>query len=339
MNLPAKIEISYRTILFTIFFLIFLWFLWQIKVIIFWVFVSFILMSAIKPLVERLENWRIPRAISVVFIFILLILLLVYIGSAIIPPFVSESVRLVETLPGYLQNISPQFTVDAQFITQHVTNISQNIVTLTVSVFSNIIAVFTIIIISFYMVAERKNLHEHLSIFMGHKGANRITEIISKIEFRLGAWVRGQLMLMLIIGLSTFIGLALFKLPFILPLAILAGILEIIPIIGPIIAAVPAVLVALTVSPLFALAVAGFYFLLQQVESQVVVPIVMKRAVGLPPLVTIIALMIGSELAGINGALLSIPVVVTIETVVSEYFKLQNVSLKARKPDSVSPSS
>jgi len=152
----------------------------------------------------------------------------------------------------------------------------------------------------------------------------------------LGAWVRGQLTLALIIGLATFIGLSFLRLPYVLPLSIIAGILEIVPMIGPIISAIPAIIIAFTISPVLALATTAFYFLVQQAEAHLVVPFVMKRAVGLPPLVTIVALMVGAKLAGITGGLLAVPIVVVIQTVVAQYLGTQ-WSREAHKPDSVYP--
>ena len=154
---------------------------------------------------------------------------------------------------------------------------------------------------------------------MGSEATKPFIRIISKIELRLGAWVRGQLILAVTIGICTYFGLLLLKIPFALPLALLAGILEIVPIIGPIIAAIPAIIIAFTISPILAVATIALYVIIQQLESNLVVPYVMRKAVGLPPIATIIALMAGAKLAGIGGALLAIPIFVTIETSLSEY--------------------
>ena len=161
---------------------------------------------------------------------------------------------------------------------------------------------------------------------MGDEAAKKVMTIWLKVEERLGAWVRGQVTLAFTIGLSTFFGLTLLGIPYTFPLAILAGLLEIVPIIGPIIAAIPAILVAFTISPLLALATAALYFIIQQVEANLVVPLVMRKAVGLPPLVTIIGLMIGGKLGGIGGAILAIPIFVTLETIIKEYFALKSKS-------------
>lgn len=323
ISIPAKVEISHRTIIFTVFFLLFLWFLYQIREIIFLVFVAFILMSAFKPWASFLEKYRVPRIVSVLIIYIAIILSIAYGASSVLPSLVTQSIHLSENLPSYLKSVVPFLKIDQQIITQQIAPLGENVLKVTIGVFSNIITLFTLIIISFYLLIERKNLPGYLSSFTEERKVRIWIEIIGKIEEQLGAWVRGQMLLAITIGITTYIGLTIIGIPFTLSLAILAGILEIVPIIGPIISAIPAVLVALTNSPFLALITVAVYFIIQQVESHLVVPLVMKQTVGLPPLVTIISLMIGAKIAGIGGALLAVPLVVTAGTLVSEYMKLK----------------
>ncbi|MBM3282860.1 AI-2E family transporter [Candidatus Gottesmanbacteria bacterium] len=320
--MPAKVEISSKTILFTVFFLIFLWVLVQIKEIIFWIFIAFILMSAIKPAVEYFEKLRIPRTVSILIIYIFLILSLIFIISSILPLFITQSIHLIERLPDYIRAGLPFIQFDWQLLIQQIAPLGENLVKLTLGLFNNLIALFTIFVISFYLLLERKNLDSILSGFMGEEATKKSLEIVKKVEERLGTWVRGQATLAFSIGIMTFIGLLFLGFPYLLPLALLAGVLEIVPNIGPIISAIPAVLIALTISPTTAIIVIILYFIIHQLENNLIVPIVMKKVVGLPPLVTIIAMLIGAKLAGIGGVLLAIPAVVLVETITSEYLKL-----------------
>lgn len=324
--MPAKIEISHRTIIFTVLFLTLLWFLAQIREIIFVLLVAFIIMSALNPSVDYLEKKNIPRQLGLLLIYIILLIFIAFAGSSIIPPLITQTIHLGQNFPDYLKSVLPFVNIDTQTIITQLTPIGQNILLLTIGLFSNLVAIFSLFVISFYLIMEHKNLEIHLASFTGTETAKTLVTVILKIEERLGAWVRGQIILGFTIGLSTFIGLILFGLPYTLPLALLAGILEIIPTIGPILSAVPAILIALTISPLMALAIVFLYFAIQQLEAHLIVPMVMKKAVGMPPLVTIIALLIGAKLAGIGGALLSVPVVLIVETITGEYFKLKEAS-------------
>jgi predicted PurR-regulated permease PerM len=136
-----------------------------------------------------------------------------------------------------------------------------------------------------------------------------VEDTFELVEEKLGAWLRGQVLLSLTIGLFTWIALSLIGLNYALPLALLAGFLEVIPTIGPILSAVPAVIVAFTISPTMALVVIGIYILIQLAENNIIVPKIMQHAVGLNPVIIIIAILVGAELLGITGALLSLPFV------------------------------
>lgn len=331
-NMPQKVEISYKTTVFTVVLLLLLWLLFMIREIIFLVFVAFILMSAIKPLADYLERQHIPRSLGIILLYLLLIVILAFCGGSVVPVLISETIHLSQSLPGYMSTYLPFVTIDNQLITQQIAPVGENLVKLTIGIFGNIFALFSIFVISFYLLLERRHLESHLIFFMGKAAAVKLTAIIKRVEERLGAWIRGQISLMLVIGIFTFVALLILQLPYTLPLAIIAGILEIVPTVGPIISAIPAVLVGLTVSPFMGLMVILVYIVVQQIENHLVVPFVMKKVVGLPPVVTIITLLIGAKLAGFGGAILAVPVVVTIETLISEYFKL---STEAHKPDSV----
>lgn len=317
----SKIEISHKTIIFTAFFIIFLWILLQIKDIIFLVFIAFIFMSAFKPAADSLEKFKIPRLLSIFIIYIFIITIFIFVGVAIVPPLVTETGHLAENLPQLLRKALPFVNIDQQLINQ-ITPVGQNLIKFTLGIFNNLIAIFTVFVMSFYLLLERKYLEGHLSTFMGELASKKVIIIIKRIEEMLGAWVRGQVTLMFTIGVLTYIGLIILGIDYALPLALLAGLLEIVPTIGPILSAIPAILVALTVSPLFSLITAGLYLIVQQVENNLIVPFIMKTVIGMPPLLTIIAIMVGGKLEGLIGAILAVPVVVVIETIFTQYLKL-----------------
>lgn len=326
--MPKKIEISHKTIIFTVIFLLFLWFLVQILEIIAFLFISFILMSAFKPLVDYLEGHKIPRVLAIVLIYIGIFLVFGFTVSTIIPPLVSETLHLAQNLPDYLSLILPNVNLDPQNFTREISSLGQNLLQVSVVIFNNIIALFTVMVINFYLLMERKNLGSYLSIILGNSKGDRIESVFNKVEERLGFWVRGQLTLLLTIGIFTYIGLILLQIPFALPLAILAGLLEIIPTVGPILSSLPAIVVSFTVSSLHPLFTVILYFIIQQVENQVIVPLVMSRIVGLQPLVTILAILIGIKVGGVGGAILAVPFVVTVETIFREYYQIQNSTKK-----------
>lgn len=316
------IDISHRTVIFTVVFLLGLWVLWQIRNIILLLFVAFLLATAFEPLVNKLSRTRLPRPISIILIYIVFLGTLAGLIVSVVPPLIDETGHFVSNLPEYLDRIGVG-TFDRAAIADQIAKLGElpvNLFRLVSSVFSNMINVIAVFILAFYLLLGRASLDRRLKAIFGDD-SERARSLLSRVESRLGQWVRGELILMTIIALATYIGLRLLGVQFALPLAILAGILEIVPNVGPIIAAVPAVLVGFTVSPVLGFSVAALYFLIQQLENLVIVPKVMQASIGLSPLVTLVALGIGAELGGVMGAVLAIPVFLVVQVIALEFFK------------------
>jgi len=316
-----KIEISHRTIIFTVIFLSSLWFLYQIRDILLALFISLILVGALNPSVTWLEKRRLPRWLAILLIYSLLLGLLVGGVAGVVPSLVDQTSRLIQVVIADLERFSflGFFAINLRDQIQELGGLPTQIVKLALSVFSNIISIFAILMITFYLLLEHKNLDHHLFFLFGVEGRKRAEKVINQMERKLGGWVRAELLLMTIVGLLSYLGFRLLRLNFALPLALLAGVLEIVPNIGPTLAAVPAVLVGLLESPLMALSVAAWAFLVQQLENNLIVPKVMEKSVGVNPLITILALAIGFRLAGVIGTILAIPVYLAIEVLVSEF--------------------
>jgi predicted PurR-regulated permease PerM len=195
-----------------------------------------------------------------------------------------------------------------------------------VSVLTNVVNLVSVLVFTFYLLLSRDKLSEQLGFYFSKQRQDQIEKIVLLLEKRLGGWLRGQVALMIMVGSATYIGLFILNIPFALPLSILAGLLEIIPYLGPVASAVPAVLIGLGISPIVGLAVVALYFLIQQLENYIFVPKVMQRTVGVSPIVTLLALAIGFELAGITGVIISVPLVVVLQVLVDEYLLKKNAS-------------
>jgi len=325
--MPRKIEISHRTIIFTALLILFLWFLSQILDIILMVFISFILTSALNPLIDRLERLRFPRSLAIVIIYFILWGAIGSLIAGVIPDLVDQTSRLIRLLPSAVSRIE-FFNLNQQEITQQVLarigTLPENLLKVTFGLFSNLINVLTTIVITFYMLLYHTHLGRYAGVLFG-SDHRRATELISQIEMRLGNWVRGQLLLMFVVGLFTYAGLIALGVQSALPLAILAGFLEIVPNIGPIVSAIPAILVALTIHPLTALGTTSLYFVVQFLENNLLVPKIMQRAVGVNPLISIISLMAGFRLAGPIGAILAIPTLLILHSLGREFFTLKKL--------------
>jgi predicted PurR-regulated permease PerM len=183
----------------------------------------------------------------------------------------------------------------------------------TLTIFEGIFAGVTVLVIAYFWIAERSGFQRWVLCLFPRERRNAAHAVWETVEFRLGAWSRGQLLLMFVVGLIQGIGYTLLGLPFSLLLGVWAGLAEIIPIIGPYIGAAPALMVALTRGPRDFLLVAGFAVAVNLIEANVLVPRIMAQAVGLSPLIVIVALLVGATAGGIIGALIAVPIAAAIQ--------------------------
>lgn len=317
--MTSKIEISHRTIIFTVVFLLALWLLFQIRDILFLVFIAFILMTALRPLVDWLSWVKVPRVVAILFIYGVVFGFFGVSLAGAVPTLVVQSTKFIQELPTFLEKVLPYWNIDARSLSQQIAPISENVLKLTVGIFSNLVTTLTVLVFTFYFLLERKKLESFLTNTMGEDAAERIIVTLKEVESRLGAWVNGQILLMALIGVAVYFGLTMLHVEFALPLAIIAGVLEIVPMIGPIASAIPAILVALTVSPFLALSVVALYFIIQQVENNIFVPLILRKSVGFSPIVTIFSLMVGARLAGAVGAILTVPIVLVLQVILRAF--------------------
>lgn len=189
------------------------------------------------------------------------------------------------------------------------------------SIFSGLFAGLTVFVVTFYWLTERAKVYRLFLSFIAPARQKKAHEVWVGIENKLGAWVRGELLMMLFIGGLAGLGYVLIGVKFALALAVFAGLTELIPLIGPYIGGVPAILVALTEGLIPAIVVAVYLVMLQLIEGNVLVPRVMEKAVGVNPLAVIVGLLVGGTIAGVAGALLAVPVVAVIQVLYRELVK------------------
>ncbi len=322
----TKIEISAKTIIFAVLFILFLNFLWVIRDLLFSLFIALIIVSALKPAVSFLVRVKLPRILAAIVVYILFLGLIVYLLSSIFPPLITESTHLFRSLPYIIQSLSPQLTqyVNVGSFTQFIPNITNQFFSIVGNVFSNTLFVITTIFFGFYLLLEENAFQRSLSKFLPRSKLDVVIKLIERVEKRMSGWFWGEVLLMTVVGLLTFIGLNIIGTRYALALAVLAGLLEIIPNFGPILSAVPAILIGLSQSYFLGFANLALYFIVQQLENHIVVPAVMKKTVGLSPVITLMSLIVGGKIAGTIGILLAIPFTLFLETVLVELSKAKS---------------
>lgn len=318
------VEITHKSIIFTVFFLLLLYFLFFIREILLQVFVAILITTILNPLVTKLAYHKIPRGISIFVSYVIAISVVTVAIVGIAPPLVEQSAVFLEKAPEYIDTFSEGNVFAQQLINEMVSFVGQipgQVARASISILSNIVDVFTVLIFAFYLLLARNKLTNHTELFLSQNGNKEFHKILDEVEKKLGGWAIGQLSLMFLVGISTYVGLVLLRVPFALPLALLSGLLEIVPYVGPIIASVPAILIGFTISPFLGFATAALTFLVQQIENYVFVPKVMEKTAGVSPLTTLLALSVGFKIAGILGVFVSVPAVIILQIIVKEYFK------------------
>ena len=210
------------------------------------------------------------------------------------------------------------------YFTGELNSYSKDAFAVTTKIFGSIFSVLAIFIISFYLNYYYDEFKNFFAKLFRHDSRPFVLKTLDLINDKLGAWLRGELLLMICIGLMSWFALTILKVPNAIPLALLSGILEIIPTLGPIISAIPAVIVAITISPALALTVIIIYVIIQLIENHFLVPKVMEKAVGLNPVIIILSVIIGANLMGMSGALLAIPFISFIIVIFKSVERKQN---------------
>ena len=337
----VNIQISNITLIKLLLFVLGIVTLFIIRDIIIVLFISIILASAIEPMVSWLHNRAIPRVAGALIIYIGLIGVVVLIFSLLIPAVANEMSQLSHDLPVLLDRFDQvttqligvgqrgDFATSFQNWSQSLHTVGgtaiANIFHILISLFGGLASLLLILVLSFYMAIDRGAMRAGLIQIMPKKYQQYITDVTERMQDQIGEWLKGQVILMFSIFILTLITLIILRIKYALLLALLAGLLEIVPVLGPIFSAIPAVFFASTQSLFSIVAVIIAYIVIQQTEGNLLVPKIMQKAVGFSPIVTIVVLLIGAKLGGqsghyVFGALISVPVATAINVLIQDFF-------------------
>ncbi len=341
---PIYINISSATIIKIILIFILFYFFYLVREILAVLFVSLILASAIDPWVDWMQEKKIPRGVGVILIYLILFLAVGIVTILIIPPIIQEVGDLYNKFPQFLEKIfsgaslvkeySSQYGIlenvrnNIGSITSHIQQVIFSVFSTVSGVFGSIFSFFLILVITFYMTVEEDAIKKIIWSIVPEKHQLYTMQLVNRMQKKIGLWLRGQLILSLIIFLLTYIGLLILNVKYALVLALIAGMTEFIPYLGPILASIPAIFLAFTQSPILAIFVAVLYYIIQLTENNIIVPKLMQKVVGLNPIVSITVLLIGFKVGSIIGAILSIPVATAVSVFIKDYFDRRETETK-----------
>ena len=281
--------------------------------------------AALAPAVELLER-RMPRTLAVILIYLILLIFLVFIFWGIIPTVVEQFRAAIDAIPAFFEQAEQILErwgslPDLSFfdlVSPALTEMGTSLVALPIALGSAFFEMVMIFVISVYLLMEAPKLRRFFLGLFPESYQGRVEEVVSKMAQAMGGFVQGTILTAVIVGFLTYLGMVILDIDFPLVLGLLAGVLEIIPNLGPILAAIPMVFIALLDSPTKALLAVGFVIILQQLESHIIMPNIMRSRIQISPLLIILAVLAGGALGGLLGIISAIPLVAALAVLFEE---------------------
>lgn len=342
-NKNVTINITSGTIVKTILFLLLFALIYFMKDLVLVILTAVVIASAVEPATRWFTKHRIPRVLAVIFVYAVITLLLVGSFFLLIPPILDETSSLLSNSPQYFDSIelwnpigrvgeiSQGFSlkeVVAEF-RDSISNATGSLFQTISSIFGGVLNFILIIILSFYLSVQEYGIANFLKVITPLDQEKYIIGLWKRSQYKIGLWMQGQLLLAFIIGVLVYLGLTILNIKYAFLLALLAAIAELIPLFGPIIAAIPAIVIGFaTGGTTLGLIIAGFYIIIQQFENHLIYPLVVKKVVGVPPLLVIIGLIVGAKLAGFLGLILSVPIAAAVMEFVNDIEKNKRSSIE-----------
>jgi predicted PurR-regulated permease PerM len=331
-----QIQISIGTIIKTVLVLVGFYVLYLLSDLLLVLLTAIVVASAVEPATKWFMARKFPRTLAVLAVYIVFLSLFAVLFYFFIPPFLKDFSQFFSSFPRYfdfldkwnpwsdvldyqqiLSNLASNFTGGAGAAT----DAAGGIVRTVGGVFHGLVNFVLVLVISFYLAVQEKGIENFLKVIVPAKNEKYVIDLWYRSQHKIGRWMQGQVILGVLVGVLVYLGLVVMGVQHALLLAIAAAMFELIPVFGPTLAAVPAVLIALTSSVTLGLMVIAFYVIIQQFENHLIYPIVVRKVVGVPPILVIIALLIGLKLAGLMGVILSVPLAAALMEFVNDLEK------------------
>ncbi len=300
-------------------------------------FLAIVISSALDAPVSYLESKKIPRILGALMIYLIVLAILSLVLYTIVPIAFLELKDLLGNfdklnIPALgdfnTSQILNQLEKGVGNLTNTLISGSASLFDVVASIFGGVVFIIATFILSFYLVVSRSGVEQFLRAILPTIHEERAVEIYLRVRKKLGLWLQGQIILSLIVGLVTAFGLLILGVKYSLLLGVLAGIFEVVPYVGPIFAGFLAFMIATDVSLKLGIYVIALFIIIQQIESHFLVPIVMKKTVGLHPVVVVISLLAGAQIAGFIGVLLAVPVAVVLQEIIEEWSERKHRKLE-----------
>ncbi len=310
-------------------------------------FISFFIAAALDPLIDFLQAKRIPRALGILLVYIIMFFLVAMFFVYLLPLIAEQLIALAGAVNDFVLKVSQSPTLNLPFgeqlkpyidelykavdikvvavqlkdslqlISSQLLNLGGNLWSIILQISNGLLNFILILILVFFMTVDEQSLENFCVSIFPAKYTVYITQRLQMVKVKIGEWIRGQLLVSIVAALISFIGLAIAGVQFSLLISVITGICMIVPVFGRVIACILVLPIVMNQSPALALFVIIYYFGISQVENNIIVPLLMNKALGLSPIIIIFALLIGFQFLGVLGLVLAIP----IATIVSIFAK------------------
>ncbi|OGN90929.1 MAG: hypothetical protein A2Y88_12105 [Chloroflexi bacterium RBG_13_48_10] len=316
------------------------WLLYRFNQVVFILFIAIVMGTVIRPVVTWLYRRGLPRIAGVILVYLMLFVLLIGFALLLFPLIVEQGTTIAAAVPGYYQSLRewmasfpnqlivrlseflpatlPSLQPIPQTAQQMLASAGQALGYVSLAAKAIFIAI-VILILAFHWTLDGPRIIQSLLTLVSKDQREVIRELISAMETKIGSYLAGQGVLCLVIGIMALVAYLLIGLPNALVLALLAGVLEAVPMIGPLLGAIPAGVIALSIAPSKLIWVIVATIVIQQIENSLLVPRVMRKAVGINPFVSLLSLFAFSSLFGIAGALMAIPIAAIVQLLLDRF--------------------
>lgn len=330
-----RIEIGTGTVIKSILFVLLLIGLYYVRNVVTALLFSIVIASAVDPAATWLEKHKLPRSLAVLFIYIATLAVFGAMFYLIIPTFISEIGSFANSFPEYLKNPKyfQSFLNILPFSDASFSSISTDVLLLIQSklesyasgffktaafIFGGAMSFFLSIVLSFYLAVQKNGLEKFLRIISPSDYEDYVVGLWQRAKRKIGRWIQGQILLGILVGILVFLGLTILRVEYALIFALFAAVFELIPIFGPILASIPPIIVAFLQNPPLAIAVVILYIIIQQFENHLIYPLVVRKIIGVPPVLSILSIIIGGQLAGFAGIVLAVPIAAIVMEFLSD---------------------
>ena len=313
--------------------------LWVARFAVKLIYVSGIIAMGFSPLIGLIERKsgggrRIPRTLAILVVYLTIVAVVVTVGLMVIPPLITQGGELWSRAPGLFNDLQRSLIRYRLMAPSSRSTLAEAVQSAPAqggaegaigtvfgalsSVVGGVFGIVTILILSFYLLVDGRSQFEYVMRFVPERSRARFVTAAEHSVQKVSAWLGAQFILAGVMGLFAAGGLGLMGVPYFYVVALIAALGETVPIVGPIVAGASAVIVAVSVSGRLALMVGAYFFVLHQLESNILVPKIMEKRVGVSPVTVIIALLVGGELWGLVGAVLAIPTAAILAVILDE---------------------